>query len=144
MGTSKLSICHLQTSRRWIKSYTKGNILICASDVMNFVRTDERRLSSDTCVRYRTLLRLPDGGTLGVDTCPPSNVSQDLPKDTPIVIVQHGLSGGSHEPYVRSILAGACAPKSKGGLGYRGIVINFRGCQFDGRFVFPRETCVLN
>jgi predicted alpha/beta-fold hydrolase len=81
------------------------------------------------CVQRRTLLRLPDGGTIGIDVCPPSGVSKDLPEDTPIVIVQHGLSGGSHEPYVRSILAGACAPKSKGGLGYRAIVVNFRGCQ---------------
>lgn len=87
--------------------------------------------SSHRCVECRTLLRLPDGGTLGLDICPPSKDSQDLSTDTPIIIVQHGLSGGSHEPYIRSILAGACAPKSKGGLGYRAVVVNFRGCESD-------------
>lgn len=81
---------------------------------------------------HRTLIRLPDGGTLGLDVCPPSTTKEarELAKDTPIVIVQHGLTGGSHEPYVRSILAAACAPKKKGGLGFRAIVINFRGCQY--------------
>jgi uncharacterized protein len=37
---------------------------------------------------------------------------------------------GSYESYVRSILAPACAPISEGGLGYRGVVVNFRGCEF--------------
>ena len=78
----------------------------------------------------RTLIRLPDGGTLGIDMAPNSKEAVDLPADTPIVVVQHGLTGGSYEPYVRSILAGAIAPKSEGGLGLRAIVINFRGCQF--------------
>lgn len=36
---------------------------------------------------------------------------------------------GSHEAYVRAILAPACAPVEKGGLGYRGVVVNFRGCE---------------
>lgn len=67
--------------------------------------------------------------------------------DTPIVIVQHGLTGGSsiitaytgapvdrqtpgsYEPYVRAVLSRACAPVEKGGLGYRAVVINFRGCE---------------
>ncbi|KAJ7494803.1 Alpha/Beta hydrolase protein [Mycena galericulata] len=48
--------------------------------------------------------------------------------DTPIIVVQHGLTGGSHEPYVRAILAPACTPVRKGGLGYRAVVVNFRGC----------------
>jgi predicted alpha/beta-fold hydrolase len=36
---------------------------------------------------------------------------------------------GSHESYVRAILAPACAPVSEGGLGYRAVVVNFRGCR---------------
>jgi len=36
---------------------------------------------------------------------------------------------GSHESYVRAILAPAITPKSEGGLGFRGVVVNFRGCK---------------
>lgn len=73
------------------------------------------------------LLRLPDGGTIGLDTTPLSKYSE-LPMNTPIVVVQYGLTGGSHESYVRNILSGVCGLKSGGGLGFRGIVVNFRGC----------------
>ena len=75
-----------------------------------------------------TLLRTPDGGTLGLDMTPTTDQDPSLPDDTPIIVVQHGLTGGSYESYVRSVLAHACGPKSQGSLGYRGIVINFRGC----------------
>ncbi|OBZ75228.1 Abhydrolase domain-containing protein [Grifola frondosa] len=75
----------------------------------------------------RTLLRTLDGGTIGIDITPPGN-EDTLKEDTPIVVVLHGLTGGSHESYVRAILAPACTPVEKGGLGYRGIVVNFRGC----------------
>ncbi|KAJ7285054.1 AB-hydrolase YheT [Mycena rebaudengoi] len=90
----------------------------------------------------RRLLRLLDGGTLGLDFTPP--VSSAAHEDTPIIVVQHGLTGGaytlqtsfalflyylgSHEPYVRAILAPACTPVHQGGLGYRAVVVNFRGC----------------
>ncbi|KAG8849874.1 hypothetical protein FRB91_009555 [Serendipita sp. 411] len=78
-------------------------------------------------VKYeRKYIRLPDSGTLGIDFTPPFDVQLD--PATPIIIVEHGLTGGSHESYVRNILAAACAPKSEGGLGYRAAVINFRGC----------------
>lgn len=36
---------------------------------------------------------------------------------------------GSHESYVRAVLAPAVTPKSEGGLGFRGVVVNFRGCK---------------
>lgn len=36
---------------------------------------------------------------------------------------------GSHESYVRAILAPATTPKSEGGLGFRAVVVNFRGCK---------------
>ncbi|THH05238.1 hypothetical protein EW145_g4942 [Phellinidium pouzarii] len=74
-----------------------------------------------------TLLRLKDGGTLGVDATPPGH-DRVVPDNTPIIVVLHGLTGGSHEAYVRAILAQAVKPKKEGGLGYRGIVVNFRGC----------------
>lgn len=82
----------------------------------------------DKIVYERTLIRVPDGGTLGLDFTPTKEDAPDLSDKTPIVVVQHGLTGGSYEPYVRSILAAACKPRSEGGLGYRGVVINFRGC----------------
>ena len=75
----------------------------------------------------RKYIRLPDGGTLGIDFTPP--FSHNLHPDTPIILVSHGVTGGSHEKYVRDILAAACAPKDRGGLGYRAAVANFRGCK---------------
>ncbi|KAJ6531850.1 AB-hydrolase YheT [Mycena capillaripes] len=75
---------------------------------------------------HRQHVLLVDGGTLGLDFTPHDTFMND--DDTPIIVVQHGLTGGSHEPYVRAILAPACAPIEKGGLGYRAVVVNFRGC----------------
>ncbi|KAI0344177.1 AB-hydrolase YheT [Trametopsis cervina] len=75
----------------------------------------------------RTLIRTVDGGTLGLDFTP-SHSAPHLHEDTPIVVVLHGLTGGSHESYVRAILSPACTPTEKGGLGYRGVVVNSRGC----------------
>ncbi|KAJ6494883.1 AB-hydrolase YheT [Mycena vitilis] len=74
----------------------------------------------------RRLLRLLDGGTLGLDFAPSD--ASTVRDDAPIIVVQHGLTGGSHEPYVRAILAPACTPVEQGGLGYRAVVVNFRGC----------------
>ncbi|KAG8960904.1 hypothetical protein FRC03_006023 [Tulasnella sp. 419] len=81
----------------------------------------------DPVIYKRTLLRLPDGGTIGLDFTPP-NPPPDQDPTAPVIVVLHGLSGGSHESYVRSILHTACSPKEKGGMGYRGVVVNFRGC----------------
>ncbi|KAF9464677.1 AB-hydrolase YheT [Collybia nuda] len=74
----------------------------------------------------RKMLRLIDGGTLGLDFAPIDTSA--LNDDAPIVVVKHGLTGGSYEPYVRAILHRACAPVEAGGLGYRAVVVNFRGC----------------
>ncbi|KAF8136337.1 AB-hydrolase YheT [Boletus edulis] len=74
----------------------------------------------------RTFLRLKDGGTLGLDFTPVDD--SDMSPDTPIMVVMHGLTGGSYESYVRAILAPACRAVSQGGLGYRAVVVNFRGC----------------
>ncbi|KAK0221374.1 Alpha/Beta hydrolase protein [Armillaria fumosa] len=81
---------------------------------------------TDHIVYKRTYLRLVDGGTLGLDSTPPNQDS--FKEDTPVVVVMHGLTGGSHESYVRNILATACLPVEQGGLGYRAVVVNFRGC----------------
>ncbi|KAG1890972.1 AB-hydrolase YheT [Suillus subluteus] len=80
----------------------------------------------DKVVYKRTLLRLLDGGTVGLDSTPVDD--SHLPPDTPIIVVLHGLTGGSYESYVRAILSPACMPVHQGGLGYRAVVVNFRGC----------------
>nr|GAT60696.1 predicted protein [Mycena chlorophos] len=76
----------------------------------------------------RHLLRLVDGGTLGLDFTPPDRDAAYIPDDAPIIVVQHGLTGGSHEPYVRAVLSPLTAPVERGGLGFRAVVVNFRGC----------------
>ncbi|KIO34381.1 hypothetical protein M407DRAFT_218591 [Tulasnella calospora MUT 4182] len=80
----------------------------------------------DTVV-YMTLLRLPDGGTIGLHFTPPTP-TRDQDENAPVIVVLHGLSGGSQESYIRYILATACAPKIEGGLGARAVVVNSRGC----------------
>ncbi|THH18139.1 hypothetical protein EW146_g2777 [Bondarzewia mesenterica] len=84
-------------------------------------------LNVDKVVYDRKLLRLKDGGTIGLDFTPPI-AERILDEETPIVVVLHGLTGGSHESYVRAILNPAVTPKEEGGIGYRGVVVNFRGC----------------
>lgn len=57
-----------------------------------------------------------------VDITPPHHES--LPPNTPTVVVAHGLTGGSHESYVRNVLEWVVRPKEQGGLGGRGVVAN--------------------
>jgi uncharacterized protein len=51
--------------------------------------------------------------------------SQD---STPMLIALHGLSGGSHELYLRHALAPLLAPDDKGDVKWKACVINSRGC----------------
>ncbi|CAK9783619.1 unnamed protein product [Cutaneotrichosporon oleaginosum] len=74
----------------------------------------------------RTMLRLPDGGTISLDITPPNHL--ELPVDAPTLVVCHGLTGNARESYVRNILNWAIKPTSEGGIGARGVVVNFRGC----------------
>lgn len=74
----------------------------------------------------RQLLRLPDGGTVSVDTSPPNHTS--LPPTAPTVVIAHGLTGGSHESYVRNVVEWVVKPRAEGGLGGRAVVSNYRGC----------------
>ncbi|KAJ7109353.1 AB-hydrolase YheT [Mycena epipterygia] len=74
----------------------------------------------------RKLIRLAEGGTLGLDFAPVDD--SKIREDAPIIVVLHGLTGGSYESYVRSILAQACMDIEHGGLSYRAVVVNFRGC----------------
>lgn len=78
-------------------------------------------------VKYvRTTLRMPDGGTVSADVSPPDH--QSLPADAPTVVMAHGLTGGSHESYVRNVVEWVVRPKSEGGLGGRAVVANVSEC----------------
>ncbi|KAF8504044.1 Alpha/Beta hydrolase protein [Hysterangium stoloniferum] len=83
--------------------------------------------NGDKVVYERQLLALPDGGTIGLDFTGPTT-QENIDPGTTIVVVMHGLTGGSYESYVRSILSVICAARERGGPGYRGVVVTFRGC----------------
>ncbi|KAL1412997.1 hypothetical protein Q8F55_000746 [Vanrija albida] len=88
-------------------------------------------------VKYtRTMLRVPDGGTIAVDITPENH--DELPADAPTVVVLHGLTGNSQESYVRNVLAWVVKPVSEGGLGGRGVVVNSRGCGGDVPITTPQ------
>ncbi|KAG7445606.1 AB-hydrolase YheT [Guyanagaster necrorhizus] len=81
-------------------------------------------------IKYdRTYLHLLDGGTLS-ECLDFTSTHEDLADDSPILIVRSSdlLSVGGYEAYIRAILAPACSSVEKGGLGYRGVVANIRGC----------------
>ncbi|KJA26310.1 hypothetical protein HYPSUDRAFT_133302 [Hypholoma sublateritium FD-334 SS-4] len=126
-GIERLSLNKLLETRcpSFFKRYqpplwlTNGHVQTIYCIMGNFSAEDQ--------VWYRrTYLRLADGGTLGLDFTPAEGTM--VKSDAPIIVIQHGLSGGSHEPYIRAILSRACSPTDEGGLGYRAVVINFRGC----------------
>lgn len=58
----------------------------------------------------------------GLDFTPPSY--ETMPADTPTIVVCHGLTGGSHESYVRNILSWVVKHKEEGGMGGRAVVVN--------------------
>ncbi|KAF8526275.1 AB-hydrolase YheT [Hysterangium stoloniferum] len=74
----------------------------------------------------RKYILVPDGGCISMDITPP--ISSKSPPDTPIVIVLHGLLGGSHVSYIRSAVAQLTKPTHEGGLGLRAVAFNLRGC----------------
>ncbi|KAK0221491.1 AB-hydrolase YheT [Armillaria fumosa] len=73
-------------------------------------------------IKYdRTYLHLLDGGTLS---------EQFVASDETLKLTfssDVSISRG-YEAYIRAILAPACSSVEKGGLGYRGVVVNIRGC----------------
>ncbi|SPO27355.1 related to putative acyltransferase [Ustilago trichophora] len=107
-----------------------GHLQTIYSAVGNFKQID--------AVEYkRRVFMTPDGGTVGLDISPPALAdseeqlkAQNHPAGDglPTVVCLHGLTGGSHESYVRNCFHHFTKPVSEGGLGYRAIVVNFRGC----------------
>lgn len=69
------------------------------------------------------MLRLKDGGVASLDWVVPQTL---LPDNTPTVVLLHGLTGGSHETYIRGLLQVICRPP----INYRAVVFNARGCGF--------------
>ncbi|KAI8976072.1 Alpha/Beta hydrolase protein [Pilobolus umbonatus] len=73
-------------------------------------------------VYERELLDMPDGGTVALDWAPTSkNIDKE---NTPTLLVLHGLTGGSHESYIRALLEVLVYPP----FNYRAVVMNCRGC----------------
>lgn len=107
-----------------------GHLQTIYSAVGNFSHID--------AVEYkRRVFVTPDGGTVGLDISPPSLADSEeqlkaqqhpAADGLPTVVCLHGLTGGSHESYVRNCFTHLTKPTDEGGLGYRGIVVNFRGC----------------
>jgi predicted alpha/beta-fold hydrolase len=63
-------------------------------------------------------------GSSGIDLYPPLAVV--LSPTAPVVILNHGLTGGSHESYIRNIVVHLAKPLSEDGLGARVAVVNVR------------------
>ncbi|KAJ1734601.1 hypothetical protein LPJ61_000983 [Coemansia biformis] len=70
----------------------------------------------------RELITTEDGGTIGLDWSPP--FAQMPEDDRPIVVLSHGLSGGSHETYVQLAVRHLTAAPYH----FRTVVVNYRGC----------------
>ena len=47
-----------------------------------------------------------------------------MPENAPLIVICHGLTGGSHESYVRNVLSWVIKPVEQGGLGGRAVVVN--------------------
>ncbi|KAJ1837319.1 hypothetical protein LPJ73_007438, partial [Coemansia sp. RSA 2703] len=78
--------------------------LLPTADLQTCYNALAQRLGGPKLVAYeRELILTPDGGTLGLDWAP--SFASVPPDDRPVVLVAHGLSGGSHEAYVQSTVA---------------------------------------
>ncbi|KAF9922385.1 hypothetical protein FBU30_007477 [Linnemannia zychae] len=69
----------------------------------------------------RELLATPDGGTVSIDWAP--SVKTMPADDTPTLVLLHGLTGGSHESYIRALVETMTKVH-----GYRCVVFNARAC----------------
>ena len=66
----------------------------------------------------RQRIATPDGDFWDFDWLGATNAAPDAP----LVVLFHGLEGGSHSHYARALLAALAA------IGWRGVVPHFRGC----------------
>jgi uncharacterized protein len=75
------------------------------------------RLPRASVVLRRERVDTPDGDFWDLDW-----LDADAPPDAPLVVLFHGIEGGSGSHYARALLA------LLGALGWRGVVPHFRGC----------------
>jgi predicted alpha/beta-fold hydrolase len=116
--------------------------------VRHLLRVVKSRLCLPGAIRYqRELLRMPDGGTVGLDWAEKCWLStqKSMTKDVPVVILHHGLVGDSQSEYIYH-LAGYLLDG-----GFRVVVMVARGCGglkltspelFAGRRVSDCAHCV--
>ncbi|KAI8333037.1 Alpha/Beta hydrolase protein [Chlamydoabsidia padenii] len=78
--------------------------------------------SMDDILYQREYIGMDDGGQVALDWFPP--LPDEPLIDTPTLVCLHGLTGGSHESYIRGILEVITAAP----FSYQSVVINSRGC----------------
>ncbi|KAJ1551903.1 hypothetical protein HK405_013476, partial [Cladochytrium tenue] len=82
------------------------------------------RFDDDSVQYTRELLNMSDGGIVSLDWSPsPEAVAAGAPT-TPLLIVFHGLTGGSHETYVKDVVSRWTSAPVHG----HAVVVNSRGC----------------
>ncbi|KDQ54172.1 hypothetical protein JAAARDRAFT_413634 [Jaapia argillacea MUCL 33604] len=82
---------------------------------------------TDPITYQRKFLHVPDRGILAIDITPPLTV-RPATDGEPILLVLHGLTGGSHESYVRAALSVLTSSQTPASLPFRAVVLNSRGC----------------
>ncbi|KAJ1647932.1 hypothetical protein LPJ64_000744 [Coemansia asiatica] len=97
--------------------------LLPTADLQTCFNAIKERFGRLRIVDYeRELIVTQDGGTIGLDWSPPF---AQMPEDSrPIVILSHGLSGGSQETYVQATVKYLTAEP----YNFRTVVVNYRGC----------------
>ncbi|KAJ2197070.1 hypothetical protein GGH18_001434 [Coemansia sp. RSA 530] len=97
--------------------------LLPTSDMQTCFNAVRERFKRPRIVEYeRELISTEDGGTIGLDWSPP--FAQMPADDRPIVVLSHGLSGGSQETYVQLTVQQLTAEPHC----FRTVVVNYRGC----------------
>ncbi|KAJ1666947.1 hypothetical protein IW140_004797 [Coemansia sp. RSA 1813] len=98
-------------------------VLLPTADFQTCFNGVKERFGKPKLVMYeRELITTNDGGTIGLDWSPPF---AEMPEDDrPIVILSHGLSGGSQETYVQK----TAKQLSGDPYSFRTVVVNYRGC----------------
>ncbi|KAJ2848720.1 hypothetical protein IWW36_003125 [Coemansia brasiliensis] len=99
------------------------SLLLPTADLQTCYNAICERFGRPRIVKYeRELITTEDGGTIGLDWSPPF---EQLPPDNrPIVVLSHGLSGGSQETYVQLTVKQLTSEP----YNFRTVVVNYRGC----------------
>ena len=82
-----------------------------------FQESTSQTFAADSCARYNWAVQIASGSW----TDSASGGFQDLPEDAPVLILLPGLTGGSHDSYVRHMVGTARR------WGIRAVCFNSRG-----------------